>query len=46
VPNCGSGESSVPHSFNQLPLGTFTAVTRVQIPSGTPNLFNDLAGMI
>jgi hypothetical protein len=27
--------------FNQLPV-TFTAVTRVQIPSGTPNSFSNL----
>ena len=41
------GEPSVPRGFNQLPQGTshFTAVTRVQIPSGTPNLINELSAI-
>src|ERR1035438_2939172 len=29
-------------SLSILSFGTFTAVTRVQIPSGTPNLFKEL----
>src|SRR5438128_11728163 len=42
-------KTAVQRRYNlKLFLGvlTFTAVTRVQIPSGTPNLFSDLEGTV
>ena len=42
----GIAERPLPCSYNVIQFVSFTAVTRVQIPSGTPNLFRNLRAIV